>query len=161
MTNITVVTENNIIDVSVVQNNVTVTPFVSTVVQAFPAGLKGDSGSSASAISTVSPTSFSGHIVIACLASGLTIADSSNVTHLGRVIGITSSSVSTGGNINIVTSGGIIDGFTGLVTGSTYYFNTLGIPTLNVPTVGFIQQLGVAISDTELAINLSIPIILG
>jgi hypothetical protein len=43
MTSITVVTENNIIDVSVVQNSVTVTPFVSTVVQAFPAGLKGDS----------------------------------------------------------------------------------------------------------------------
>jgi hypothetical protein len=43
MTSITVVTENNIIDVSVVQNNVTVTPLVSTVVQAIPAGLKGDS----------------------------------------------------------------------------------------------------------------------
>lgn len=43
MTTITVITENNIIDVAPINYNVTVTPVVETFVTAFPAGLKGDS----------------------------------------------------------------------------------------------------------------------
>ena len=43
MTAITVVTENNIVEVTPINYNVTVTPIVSTVVTAYPAGLKGDS----------------------------------------------------------------------------------------------------------------------
>ena len=151
---------DTILNITPIQTTVSVTPVVETIVQAFPAGLKGDKGDAADGIVTTTPIgeSFSGHTVIASLGTGLVIADNTNVSHIGKVIGITSGSSTSGMPLTLTTSGGTLNGFTGLSTGSVYFLSTGGTITNSTPTVGFIQQVGIALSTTELNINILSPI---
>ena len=160
MTDISVNVGDTIINVSPVQSVINVSPVTETIVQAFPAGLKGDKGDSSNGLTTTVPigTSLSGHTVIVSLLTGIEPADNTNATHLGKIIGITEGAATSGMSIGIVTSGGTLNGFTGLVTGSIYYLSTLGTITNSVLTTGFIQQIGIALSATELSINITTPI---
>jgi|LakMenEpi13Jul12_1017406.scaffolds.fasta_scaffold03745_2 hypothetical protein len=153
MTAITVTTENSIIEVSQV---------VTTLTSAFPAGLRGEKGE-AGAISFVVPSTLPIVNSLTALAvdpvSGkLIVASQDNIGIIGRVLGITKGASSAGSYVTIIGTGGQLDGFTGLIVGAKYYLSSNGQLTTTVPTIGFIQQMGVAMSTTMLAVNLGLPI---
>jgi hypothetical protein len=52
---------------------------------------------------------------------------------------------------------GILGGFSGFTTGSPLFISTLGTLTHLVPASGMVQQVGFAISTTEIFINLMQP----
>lgn len=60
----------------------------------------------------------------------------------------------------IATTGGTLDGFSGLTVGARYFLSTsiAGAITTDVPTSGFVAPVGIAISATQLAINIGSPI---
>lgn len=153
MTAITVTTENSIIEVSQV---------VTTLTSAYPAGLRGEKGE-AGAISTILPDTLPIVNSLTALAydtiSGkLVVASHDNLTIVGKVVGITKGASSTGSYVTIISTGGQLDGFSGLTVGAKYYLSTNGQLTTTVPTTGFIQQMGVAMTTTMLAVNLGLPI---
>jgi len=169
MTDITVTTENNNIIVSqVIESVITVSPVIKTVVQAFPAGLrgykgdKGDKGDSGESIVYTAPpniitTPIGGNQVIAILNGEIVPADSTDLNFLGKVIGMTSGATTSGVSAPIVTSG-VLNGFTGLTIGDTYFLGTSGNITNITPISGFIQQIGTAITTELLVINIQQPI---
>jgi len=85
------------------------------------------------------------------------IADTSDVTLMGKIIGITTESGTLGESINVTTVG-IITEMSGLTTGSYYFFNSAGNLTTTVPTSGFTQIMGNAVSATEFLVNMQIPL---
>jgi hypothetical protein len=151
MTDITVTLEDSII---------TISPIIETVIQAIPAGLKGDKGDNSSSLTTSVPVgvTLNSQTVVAVNNAGLTVADNQTLAHIGKVLGISTNSAIGGGQISIVTSGGVVNGFLGLSVGDTYYLSVNGAITNIVPNTGFVQQVGTAISTTELAVNLVSPI---
>ena len=60
----------------------------------------------------------------------------------------------------IATTGGTLDGFSSLTVGARYFLSeaTAGAITTDVPTSGFVAPVGIAISATQLAINIGFPI---
>ena len=86
-------------------------------------------------------------------------ADQSNIDSYGKVIGLSKGAVVTGGLLEIVTASELA-GFTGLIPNTQVYLGLNGLITQTVPTSGFIQQLGVAITSTSILVNLSLPLLL-
>lgn len=86
-------------------------------------------------------------------------ADQINISSYGKVIGLSKGAVVTGGLLEIVTASEL-DGFTGLIPNTQVYLGLNGLITQTVPTSGFIQQLGVAITSTSILVNLSLPLLL-
>ena len=153
MTAITVTTENSIIEVSQV---------VTTLTSAYPAGLRGEKGE-AGAISTILPDTLpivNSLTALACdtISGKLVVASHDNINIIGNVFGITKGASSAGSYVTIIGTGGQLDGFSGLTVGAKYYLSTNGQLTTTVPTTGFIQQMGVAMTTTMLAVNLGLPI---
>lgn len=137
--------------------NITVAPVVKTVVQAFPAGLKGDKGDAGTSFSYTVDSNLgnvNSYTILASSPTGLKIADKDDITCVGNVVGVTSQSSVIGAPVEIITSGGILIGLTGLSVGEKYYLGSNGQLTATLPTTGFIQQIGVAISTTQIAINI-------
>lgn len=56
-----------------------------------------------------------------------------------------------------VTFTGIVGGFSGFTAGLPLFISTLGVPTHTPPTTGMVQQIGFAVSATELFVNLMQP----
>lgn len=54
---------------------------------------------------------------------------------------------------------GIQGGYAGFTTGQPLFISTGGVPTHTVPTTGVVQQIGFAVSTTELFIQLMLPTI--
>lgn len=52
---------------------------------------------------------------------------------------------------------GIIGGYAGFTTGLPLFISTLGVPTHTPPTTGMVQQIGFAVSTTELFVQLMQP----
>lgn len=86
-------------------------------------------------------------------------ADQTNSNSYGKVIGLSKGAVVTGGLLEIVTASELA-GFTGLIPNTQVYLGLNGLITQTVPTSGFIQQLGVAITSTSILVNLSLPLLL-
>lgn len=86
-------------------------------------------------------------------------ADQSNINSYGKVIGLSKGAVVTGGLLEIVTASEL-DGFTGLIPNTQVYLGLNGLITQTVPTSGFIQQLGVALTSTSILVNISLPLLL-
>lgn len=49
---------------------------------------------------------------------------------------------------------GIVSGYSGLTTGSPIFISTSGLPTHTAPTTGMSQEIGKAVSTTEIFINI-------
>lgn len=92
-------------------------------------------------------------LVIAVVASGLVVADSSDLGHAGRVAG-----VSTG--TTIVTSGELSFGGWSFTRGDILYLTPVGVMATGVPVSGFQQRIGVATSSTSVIVSLNDPITL-
>ena len=86
-------------------------------------------------------------------------ADQSDSNSYSKVIGITKGAVVTGEWIDIITSSELI-GFTGLIPNKIIYLGLNGLVTQTVPSTGYIQQLGVALTSTSILVNISLPILL-
>ncbi len=56
-----------------------------------------------------------------------------------------------------VTFTGIVGGFAGFTVGSPLFISTAGIPTHTPPTTGMVQQIGFAVSTSELFVQLMQP----
>lgn len=89
--------------------------------------------------------------------TGCTYADNSIISHMSKVIGITSVSAAANSQITIYSSG-LLSGFSGLTANSPIFLSTNGDITQTIPTSGFLQKLGVAASDTEVIINVGVAI---
>jgi hypothetical protein len=165
MTSVNVIVDTTVINVTPVTTTVTVSPVISTITQAFPAGikgdkgLKGDSGESVvyTAPSEIITSPIGGNKVIAVLNGLIVPADSSDLNFLGKVIGLTSGATTTGQSSAIVTSG-VLNGFSNLIAGDTYFLGISGSIINTIPTVGFIQQIGTAITVDLLVVSIQQPI---
>ncbi|MDD5433022.1 MAG: hypothetical protein PHO70_08615 [Candidatus Omnitrophica bacterium] len=85
------------------------------------------------------------------------VADSSNVAHMDKIIGVAISNQIAGGSIPVVTIG-TIAGFTGLIVGTEYFVSSGGALTITPPTSGFTQVMGIATSATEFLVNMRLPL---
>lgn len=84
-------------------------------------------------------------------------ADFTDISTLGKVIGITQVAVDIGESVNIVYAGNL-NGFTGLTINEPVYLSSNGTLTQILPTSGYIQKLGQATSSDTILININAPI---
>lgn len=87
-------------------------------------------------------------------------ADSSITTQANKLIGISSEAVGVG-ELLTVQSAGELDGFTGLTSGAAVYLQTNGVVSSVIPSTGFIQQVGIALTTTKLLINIQPSLVIG
>lgn len=122
-----------------------------------PAGIRGHVGISAgSSFELIANIDLGGNRVVTGAAA---YADRTNMATIGRAIGITLGAANTGLPVGIATSGEL-DGFYGLTNNEPVYLSTNGTVTQVLPTTGYLQKLGVAVSPTKLLINIQEPLAL-
>ena len=98
-----------------------------------------------------------GHRVCISTELGVDYADNTTPDHINRVVGISNNSAITGDLVTIISEGEI-SGLSGLSVGLSVYVSTNGEITQIVPTTGFIQKIGIAISSNSILINIQLPI---
>lgn len=87
-------------------------------------------------------------------------ADNTNLDHLGKVLGVTTSAITAGNEVKIVRGGLInFEGWSWDVD-LPVYLATNGLLTQNPASSGFSQIIGFAESPTGLFVNLREPILL-
>jgi hypothetical protein len=103
----------------------------------------------------------SGHRVVRSTGTDdlVDYADSTNPAHAGTVIGITLNAANNGTIVLIRATGEVSDPSFSFAPGPIY-FDALGRLTQVLPTSGFMQQVAVASSLTEIVVQLGSPIIL-
>jgi hypothetical protein len=122
-----------------------------------PQGIRGPIGiTGGHGIELVAGINLGGNRVVTGAAE---YADCTDLETIGRAIGITTGAANTGLPVTIAASGEL-DGFTGLTLNEPVYLSTVGTTTQTVPTSGYMQKLGVAISTTKLLINIQEPLAL-
>lgn len=137
------------------------------IVQAFTAGGPseggGGGGGTGSALDIISCTAGEAlggqRVVYASGANDVSHASSSNVAHIGKIVGITVGAVVNGAVASVRNAGEMIDVSFAFVPGPVY-FNATGVLTQTQPVVGFIQQVAVAVSATKIVVGLGLPITL-
>ncbi len=88
------------------------------------------------------------------LHNGQIFLASQNIsTHANKVIGITSTSAQQNNPISVQTTGQL-NGLFGLIADEPIFLSINGILTQNIPTTGFIQQVGIAITSTTMFISI-------
>jgi hypothetical protein len=107
--------------------------------------------------SLTADTALGGHRVVVPTPTGCAYADNTNNSHLLKVIGVTIGAANLGATATIQLSGEL-GGLTGLTQGSPVWLSTNGNLTQTLPTSGFIQQIGIALSSTKININITPPI---
>jgi len=138
---------------------VVLTDNVATVITSSAQGPPGVSGASAT-ISYMAGTNLSGGIAVILSSSTAIAANSTTLAHAGKVVGITTGAVLIGNPATIQASGEL-EGFSGLTINSKVYLQSNGTITSTIPTTGFIQQVGVALTTTKVLINIQPSLILG
>ena len=131
----------------------------STIITSAIQGPVGVSGTSA-IISYTAGANISGGIGVILNNSTAIAANSTTLAHAGKVIGITTGAVVIGNVANIQTSGEL-EGFSGLTINSKVYLQANGTITSTIPTTGFIQQIGIALTATKVLINIQPSLVLG
>lgn len=105
-------------------------------------------------------TNIGGHIAVIADTGGVSPASSSNLDHVSSVIGITNAAVTTGGTVEVVTSGSITEPSWNWTPGEPVFLSSNGTLSHAVPSIGFILQMGVASSATSISMLMRQPIIL-
>ena len=109
------------------------------------------------AVYIIASIDLGGHRVVKSTDNGCAYADSSDISDIGKVLGITSSAYSSGSLATIHTSSEIIEPSWNFTPGAVY-LGSNGLLTQIVPSVGFIQQIGVATAPTKLVVQIQPPI---
>jgi hypothetical protein len=86
-------------------------------------------------------------------------ADNTILSTVGKAIGFTKNAVNSGSPVEIINNN-FLDGFSGLTINENIYLSINGTITQTVPTTGYIQNLGIAISSTSILINIQQPLVL-
>lgn len=134
-----------------------------------PRGLKGDQGetgqtgaagqSGGLGLVTTAAEAMGGHRAFVLDANGQTLyADCNNILHFGRVGGITLNAVSQGGTVSCVRNGLVNEPSWAWLPNLPVYLGRSGLLTQVLPSIGFSQVLGVALSNTALFVNPREPI---
>jgi len=121
----------------------------------------GTTSTSDTIIKIVSTISISGHKVVVQSAGILGLADSSNVNHINKVVGITVDAVSPGAEANIQFRGYMDEPSWNWTLDLPIFVGLNGVLTQVVPVSGFSQQLATVISSTRILINIQEPIQIG
>lgn len=118
-------------------------------------GTQGATGASATAIPLTMEAgeTLGSLIAVISINSKVFAASNTNNTHSNKVIGIITQAVSINQSVNIQTAGEL-DGFFGLTIGEPVYLQYNGTITSTIPAIGFIQQLGIALTSTKILINI-------
>lgn len=98
-----------------------------------------------------------GHRVVRATSTGCNYADSSDKTHIGKIIGITLAAYSQGADVEIHTHGEWPELSWNWALGPIY-LGTNGLLTQTIPTSGFVQQVATAIAPTRIFIEIQPPI---
>ncbi len=109
-------------------------------------------------LSITAAITLGGNRVVIMTPTGCQYADKDTPSHIGKVVGVTTQAVTSGNVANVMPSG-TLNGFSGLVAGTTYYLGNNGNIVTAVST-GISQQIGVAYSSDALIISLSQPILI-
>jgi hypothetical protein len=144
---------------------VIINPNVSTVNLSTPItsiisiGTQGPPGTSAP-ITIVAGIDLGGHRGV-ILNNGTGIyADSSDLSHAGKLVGITSGAI-TSGSSGVIITAGELDGFSGLTPNAKVYLQPNGVISSTFPSSGFVQQVGIAENATKILINIQPSLVLG
>jgi len=125
-----------------------------------PQGPRGPTGSSSGLFNAVAGEDLGGHRCVYLSAGLVYYANSSDVTKVNRLAGITAGAVSLGSSVDIMNAGELT-GFTGLVPDNIMYLQSNGTISPSIPSTGFIQQVGIALTDTKCLINIQPSILIG
>jgi hypothetical protein len=110
-------------------------------------------------LTLIAGENINGHRAVIVGSDGLAyLADSTDITHAGKVVGISTGAVTTGFEVNIQIAGKLTNPGWGLTPNSNYFFNSNGVLTATMPT-GFVQIVGVAQDSDTLIVNINLPII--
>ena len=102
-----------------------------------------------------------GHRVVISGVDGLVYkADNTNISHYGRILGITDRAYVFLEPTEVISSGVVIEPSFNLTPGLPIFFDNLGMITQTPPTTGFLQNIGHAINPTTIVIEMKTPILL-
>lgn len=135
-------------------------PGVVSLVNTGLRGPKGDPGGST--FTRTAAQALGGHrAVVAVGENGADYASASDVSHFGRLIGITSGAVSSGAEATITSIGPVDEPSWTWTPGGDVYLGDSGLLTQTVPlAAAFLQRVGFALTATRLWVELSEPILL-
>lgn len=148
---VTVSAESRVFEVST-------SPKAVNVLTAGIQGPQGPSGVSADKITKNAITNLGGHRVVVATIGGVEYADSADVDHIGRVLGITLGAVTAGNPADIIVSGEVVEASWNFVNGAVYVGSN-GLLTQSPPSSGFSQIVGVATSATSLVVSLKLAVV--
>lgn len=105
----------------------------------------------------VSPGDLSGHKIV---LNNLTYADSSDASHIGKVLGITFYASTGGDTVDIIINGILTEPTWNWTPGALLYLNGTTVSE-TPPTTGFLCLIGKALSAETVLISIDQPINLG
>jgi hypothetical protein len=131
------------VTVTVDEVSITVASTENTVIQAIPAGLKGDKGD------------FSESTVVAqsALGSQRAITASGEYAGVKPAIGFSTQAVNQGADAPLLLAGEL-NGFSGLTAGEPVYLTTDGLISHTAPITGLYQKLGYAKTSSTIIIQI-------
>lgn len=101
-----------------------------------------------------------GHRAVFASGSAVAYADNTDLSHLGRVLGVTTTAANDGDVVTVINKGRIIFSGWSWTSGFPVYFGTSGALTQSAPNTGFLQIVGMAETPTSLFVSLREPITL-
>lgn len=102
----------------------------------------------------VAGESINGHRAVVVIDSELFHADSTNISHMNKVIGISLNAGSIGDAVTVQIIGDVYQLGWGLIANSYYYYDSIGLLTTAKPNI-FIQSIGYAKDSNTMIINKS------
>jgi hypothetical protein len=128
-------------------------------------GIKGDQGiqgpGGINVVYAIADENLSGGKVVVMNENNKFIyADNTNVTHAGRIAGITTGAIMQNSDGMVIASGLLIEPVWAWNINEPIFLGLNGALTQIEPTIGFLQVIGVATSTTSMFINIREPIIL-
>lgn len=104
-------------------------------------------------VECVAGEALSGHRAIAVVSGEAVYADKDTAGHRGLVRGVTTGAVSEGGTARIQVYGPLVEPSWTWTPGGPIYVGTSGALTQTVPTSGWLQQIAVADTATQIFID--------
>jgi hypothetical protein len=118
-----------------------------------PIGSGGGGGGAVGAASALAGESLGGHKVLYARSDGtVAVGSSSDVSQAGKIVGLSLAAAVQGATVQYIYFGPIDEPSWSWVPGPVY-LGTDGNPTQIYPTVGFVQQIGVASMPTRINMN--------
>ena len=125
-------------------------------------GPAGPAGATAQVTQKVAPFAIGGQRILVGIAGSIAYASNANLSHAGKVIGISVNAATTGQLVDIHESGEITDSSWTWTIDQPVYLGTNGLMTQTPPATGsalFLQVLGFAVLTTKVFFRPFQPIV--